>query len=700
MTLTSALRIATGGMQYAQAGLGTVSHNITNANTTGFTRQVQQGEAVSYNGFGAGVDLSVIQRITDRFLENRSLNAVSDLDYATTRRTQLDNVEGAFSNASADGGLDDLVNKTFAAMSQLANSPADGALRRNAMQSAVLLTDTIRNVNADLDTIQTLTDEQITDELVNANDLIKRVYDLNREIALQNASNVGGGNTNDLQDARDNAVKELSKLFGISVTQTGDSSLRVLTESGRKLLDESSYVQLKRAPGSGTFGDVVSQNVKVDGSLDANEVPLYTNNLSTGRIKALIDIRDTTVPNMLAELDEFATTLMSEFNKISSRGSSIPPVASLTSANTLANVATTSTDLFTSGYSSLAGSTFDVSIVNSQGTVISTTVGTASPVTFAGSGPYTLADFATTINGNAVLGNVALNTTNTSPGVLGVTSITTNGTVPNGTYTIRRIDATHVALYNAANTAVVAGTSTIAIVQPASGTQTLNFGQGVVITTNSTLNIASVTDNASAGTITLGATNGVTATATVNGSGEPYLQLQTLTAGQYLVISNRSGDALGTLGMNTFFSGTDSNDIAVKAAIQTNPDLIPVALMRASDGGLSSLDGRSALAMAQMADTRVSFSSAGGLGAQSTTTAGYVGQMISDLAIISKDAKSRESFTESLTTQIDQLKSSLSGVNVNEELSQMLIYQNSFQSSARIIQVVNDLFDSLLTIIR
>jgi flagellar hook-associated protein 1 FlgK len=185
----------------------------------------------------------------------------------------------------------------------------------------------------------------------------------------------------------------------------------------------------------------------------------------------------------------------------------------------------------------------------------------------------------------------------------------------------------------------------------------------------------------------------------VDGAGDPYIQFQTQTAGQYVVISNRTGDPLGVLGMNTFFTGTNSDDIAVKASIQANPDLLAVGLMR-SDGGLSSLDGRNALALSQLADVRLSFDAAGGLGAQSTTAVGYVGQMISDLAIISRDANSRESFTDAINNQVQELKGSLSGVNINEELAQMLIYQNGFQSSARIITVVNELFDSLLGLIR
>lgn len=604
MTLNNALRIGITGLQNSQIGISTVGHNVTNANTPGFTRQVVQNEAVSYNGYGAGVQLATIQRITDGFLNARSLNASSDLDFATTRRSYLDTIEGSFSNASAEGSLEDLVNGFFAATSQLAGSPTDGALRRNAMQSAVLLTDTLRGISQDLDTVQTRVDDQITSELTSINTILKRIYDLNVEIATQQVGTTNGGNTNDLEDARDAQVSELAKRFSLQISTAQNGSLRILTENGRKLVDEGTYVQLKRAPGSGTFGDIVVQNVRVDGSLDPNSTPLYTNSLDTGRIKALVDIRDTTIPNLLAELNQFTTTFMTEVNLIHSRGSAIPPQATLTSGST-GNVTTTATDLFTELSASLAGTTFHASVVDSQGNVIATTLGNGGPITIPGVGPFSLDDLATLINGNADVGNT-----------------------------------------------------------------------------------------------TLGGALGITATATVDGSGNPIIRLQTQTTGQYVLLSNASGDALGLLGMNNFFTGSDSNDIAVRSDIVANPDLIAVGRMRSSDGGLSSLSNGNAIALSQMADTNLAFGAAGGLGAQTVNSAGYVGQIISDLAVIIDDANNREAFAETLNSQLGELKSALSGVNVNEELASMLVYQNSFQASARIVTVVNDLYDTLFGMLR
>lgn len=699
MTLTSALRIATSGMQFSQTGLGNVSHNIVNTNTAGYTRQVIQSSSVAYNGFGAGVQLSTIQRITDDFLTSRTLNAGADLAYANTRRTYLDSVEGAMNGANAEGSLQDLANTFFDSLSQLANSPSDSSLRRNAVQTASLFADTLRGVNGDIDTVQTRVDDQITAELSSINEILKRIYDLNKEIALLGAGNINGGNTNDLQDSRDTQVAELAKRVRINVSYSQNGSLRILTETGRRLVDEASYVQLKRSGGSGQFADIVAQNVQVDGNLNPSLVPFDTQNFTTGSIKALMDLRDRDIPALLAELDRFASTFMTEFNKVYSRGSTIPPQSVLNSHATT-GLATAAVDMFANLSADLANTSFNISIVNSQGGVISTTLGNGGPVTLPGSGPFSLVDLATLINNNIDLGNTELSTTDTAPAVLGVSEIETDGTLPNGTYTIRRIDATTVQLWNAAGSGQIAGTASVTIVQPSVGDQTLNFGQGLVVTTDNTLDISGTADNTTAGTITLGSTAGVTATATTNAAGQPIIRIETATPGQYVVLSNVNGDALGILGMQQFFTGTNSDDINISDALRGNPELLAVGRMRTSDGGLSSLNNENALAVSQLADTRLAFAAAGDLGALNVTGSSYLGAITSSLAITMADAGSREKFADTVNNQVSELKGSLSGVNINEELSMMLIYQNSFQSSARIITVVNQMFDALVNIIR
>jgi flagellar hook-associated protein 1 FlgK len=104
--------------------------------------------------------------------------------------------------------------------------------------------------------------------------------------------------------------------------------------------------------------------------------------------------------------------------------------------------------------------------------------------------------------------------------------------------------------------------------------------------------------------------------------------------------------------------------------------------------------------MSQVAEARQTYAAAGILGPQTVSPVGYLDQITSNLATVLNDANSRQTFADQVNDQVSQLKGSVSGVNINEELSQMLVYQNGFQASSRIITVVNDLFDALISVMR
>jgi flagellar hook-associated protein 1 len=210
-----------------------------------------------------------------------------------------------------------------------------------------------------------------------------------------------------------------------------------------------------------------------------------------------------------------------------------------------------------------------------------------------------------------------------------------------------------------------------------------------------------INTNTTIGNTALGGTNGVIASALVDGTGKPYLQIQAANSSQRLVLANGSvGDALGTLGMNNILTGTGAADFNINPNFVANPELLPTARMRSTDGGLSNLDNRNILALAALADTKLTHAASGGLGAQNATTAGYAAQVVSNLSVTINAAKDRVTFTTNISTQLENLRSQISGVNVDEELAQMLVYQNSFQASARIVSVVDQLLDELVNIIR
>ena len=142
--------------------------------------------------------------------------------------------------------------------------------------------------------------------------------------------------------------------------------------------------------------------------------------------------------------------------------------------------------------------------------------------------------------------------------------------------------------------------------------------------------------------------------------------------------------------------GDAITDLAIRTDIQANPDLFAIGRMRTTDGGLSSLNNENVLAMASLADTTNAFDAAGSLPSTTDTFTGYVSQIFANFAVQIQDASDRADFNESLLHELTENESSITGVNLDEELSQLLIFQNGFQASAKVLQTVDELMQFLI----
>ncbi|MFZ2620327.1 MAG: flagellar hook-associated protein FlgK [Alphaproteobacteria bacterium] len=607
VSLSSTLRVAIDGINTSQLGLGTVAHNIANTNTEGYHKQTVQLAAVSYDGFGSGTKLQAIARSVDSFLTKRVTDQTSAFAYADTTYTQMQDIQTLLGDPTGDSGLDKLLNNMFTQMANLSNQTDSLAQRRNMVQQAVLVADSFNDLSADLSTAQQRIDDYVDAGIDTVNLALSSINSLNVRIVQQGISGTNGANANDLTDERQRQIDVVAAHLSIQVTETENGAMRIVTDNGRMLVDTATYSQLERGAGT-PYQTLEVRKVLADGTGAPNALLIDTDTLSSGKIKALVDMRDDTIPDLLAQINELASEFMGEVNRLHSQGSSFPPVRTLTSGNT-ANVAATTTDLLTNGFSSLSGNQIHISVVDSTGDPVYTTRVTGLSVT--GTGPITITPI---------------------------------------------LPATTLSL---ADMATIINTSTI-------------------------------------GVTTLGAGLGITASAALDANGAPYLQVQSTNSNLRVVLSNASGDALGTLGMNNFFTGTNSTDIAVKSTIVADPSLVATARMRTTDGGLSSLDNSNILELAKLSNTANSFDAAGGLSAQSDTFVGYMVDILSSFAVDMQDSSDRNDFNTAMMESLDQQNAAVSGVNVDEELSQMLIYQNAYQASARLIRTIDDLLQFLI----
>jgi flagellar hook-associated protein FlgK len=101
-------------------------------------------------------------------------------------------------------------------------------------------------------------------------------------------------------------------------------------------------------------------------------------------------------------------------------------------------------------------------------------------------------------------------------------------------------------------------------------------------------------------------------------------------------------------------------------------------------------------AIAKLGIQAVNFDAAGGLGQTKNTFGAYAGQIIGAAATNANAAKTQQANAQTLLDGYSQRSDSISGVNLDEELANTIIYQNAYSSSARIITVVNSLFDTLI----
>ncbi len=202
------------------------------------------------------------------------------------------------------------------------------------------------------------------------------------------------------------------------------------------------------------------------------------------------------------------------------------------------------------------------------------------------------------------------------------------------------------------------------------------------ITTTSTINV-SLTGSPGDTTLNslaaaLGGVANVQATVTADGhlqfDADPNFDIR---------FSGDTSNTLAALGINTFFTGSDSSSIGVNPEVANNPNLLA-----AGQGG-GPADGSNALALSQFAGQ--SIAALNGLSIND-----YYNFLITDLGNKAQSAttlsKSLDDFTQSLTTQQQQY----SGVSLDEEAIQLMRYQQSYQAAARIVTTVDQLFQTLL----
>lgn len=227
--------IAKRGLNVQQTNIDVTSHNISNASTTGYSRQravvettrpfggMSRFDTCSVGQIGTGSQITAIQRIRDSFIDYQVRSETGTAGYYTTTSDALTKVEGVFSEPS-DTGIQELMNNFFSAFQEVSKNPDKSDVKTVAIQKASSLADAINYAYNQLQTNIDDSQKTLLTNVTDVNSYLDQINELNKQIRSVSAV---GETPNDLMDKRDNLIDQLSNDFGIKIDKDKFDSINL-----------------------------------------------------------------------------------------------------------------------------------------------------------------------------------------------------------------------------------------------------------------------------------------------------------------------------------------------------------------------------------------------------------------------------------------------------------------------------------------
>ena len=724
MSLTLALNSAITGLNTAQAGLDSVSHNIANVNTEGYTRKILEPSSRVLAGVGSGVFVGDILNNVDQNLLEDLRNELSGFGKLETEDSYWNRVADVFGSPQSNTSIAHTVNKLANEFELLATEPEKSATHLSTVQAGVEVASKLKRMS---DTVQGLrldTDREIERLVVEMNGLLTTLGNLNDQISV---SSYPPRQTEDYEDKRDAVLNRLGEIIDISYFFTSNGAATVYTKDGTTLVSNVP-VQMSHV----AISQMSPENTHAGGDLTGIFAGVLdiTNDIRGGRLAGLVEMRDRRLPEMQSQMDELARNLIEEINLVHNRGTSYPSVVTQqVGSRTFMDSATQEIDI-TNGDVSIVlynpdgteafstnlragGLGFTTGTVNAATAAIQTWIraqdaqlaNASFAVNAAGKLEFNLRTESFGIafrdEGTAVKGSppddITIALDHEGDGVddksfrgfsnfFGLNDFFT--TSPKVSfyesdfkpvnYGLTTTVARTLTFYDNTNPVAGAGIGTLTV-NPADTLQNI----ADAINTNAVLNLR------------------LEAEVVPEGNGEK-LRIQQIQGEQLIITQTANTDALDLLGLDVAETGF-SQRLDVNTALRENPSLISRGRVEFVNligrYYLSPGDNEVASELASLMNSQVSFEAAGGLSAGSSRFSDYAAEIISRASTIGAAVQTDLQFQSDIKSALELKHGQLTGVNLDEELSQLLVYEQSYAASAKIISTTQQMFEILNNLI-
>lgn len=650
------LNVGITGLNTAQYGLQTTEHNVTNANTAGYNRQViAQGTNIALGtagGYiGQGTQVTSVSRVYNSFITdqiNQSNTNVSSLGAYYDQITQIDNLL-----ADSNAGLSPALQDFFKGVQQVASDPSLVSARQSMASSGQALVARFQSLGKRLNDMYSGINGQITSTVDLINSYSSQIADINGRIVVASSGNTNQV-PNDLLDQRDQLIAELNKQIRTQVSVEKNGSISVFVGNGQQLVVGSTSNKMTAQPSSAD-----PQRIAVGVASPNGSVELSDSLVAGGVLGGLVQFRTQTLDPALNSLGQVAASLAQTFNAQSALGQDLQGNKSGDTG-------------FVSDFFQLSN---PKAIANSTNKSTGTLTVTLTPPTFNGTNfqtDLTNNDYKVLYTGGNFLMTRIPDGKSWGPTSLaGLNAIVgPGGTEPQGF----QFDTAA-----APPSGLVAGDSFM--VEPTRDVSR-NIQMSGAIAADPTLIAAATPILAAADPANAG-----TAQVSVGTVAPGYAIPAVGTPDVFTYDGTNINGPSGSVVYNP--QGTSVTNNGVTLVISGTPQVGDTFTVSANVGGVS--DSRNAVLLGQ-------------LQTQNTTTGGkatYQGsyaQLVSTVGNKTREVQVTRDAQQTLADQAKATRDSSSGVNLDEEAANLIKYQTAYQASARTINIASKLFDVLFSI--
>ena len=647
----SLLNVGSRALLANQAALQTAGHNIANVSTPGYSRQTVvlqtvQGQFTGGGYIGKGVDVQTIQRNHSELLTRQS-TAASAVDAGdTVRMDRLRQLQEVFSGGAS--GIGASINDMMNALSDVVSAPTDLTARSVALTRMDEPAARMRDASQRLDEIGYTVAEQLKGSMVAVNSLAKNIAGINEQIARAKGN---GQPANDLLDQRDQLIRELNQHIQTSQVAADDGTVSVFVAGSQPLVLGNQAATLSIDDpidfGAGSGKKVLS--FLAPGS--STKVELNESMLGGGQVAGLLRFQNNDLAEGRNLLGRMAIAISESMNTQNRLGLTLngQPGENLFAPISLGNATPSN---FNTSTATMALTVTDPTALQASSYTVSFTAGDAGSVTRHSDGKVFNFD-------GSALPPVTVASVFSAQGL----GVTLSGAVNAGDqFVINSLQGAAAELQ-----ALQYSPTDLAAANP------VNAAMGA--TNGGSLQLASlkatgpITQPATGSPVTIAFTAGSPATYSATVPGPP---VATIATGNYV-----SGEKIAINGWEIALQGAPKSGDTVTVGNATDSQY----------GDWYKRDTGNASALMALRDVPM-FDNA-------TLADGFASAM-AQVGTRTQSAQFAAELSSSIAANLERDRTAVSGVNLDEEAARLIQYQQAYQASAKMIQIAQNIFDTLI----